>query len=112
MYVDRDITSWFNELEKIYNMIAVVGPRQAGKTTFLKRMMEGSDSSYISFDDPDNRELFNADIKKFEMQNMRRSDLTVLDEVQYCNEAGSKLKYLVDSDHKMWITSSSEILLT
>lgn len=123
MYVDRDLTPWFRKLGQIYNMIAVVGPRQAGKTTFLKRMGTDSDSiggeevsgsekiSYISFDDPDMRALFNLDVKKFEIEHLRRTSLTILDEVQYCSDAGSKLKYLVDSNYKMWITSSSEILL-
>jgi len=92
-------------------MIAVVGPRQAGKTTFLKRMMKDDDSAYLLFDDPDVRGLFNQDIKKFELQYLEGHEITVMDEVQQCTDAGSKLKYLVDTGRKMWITSSSEILL-
>ena len=111
MYVERDITSIFQKLSQVYNMIAMVGARQAGKTTFLKHMMEDQDSSYILFDDPDARILFNEDIKKFELQYVEGHEITVMDEVQYCTDAGSKLKYLVDSGRKMWITSSSEIIL-
>ena len=69
------------------------------------------DSSYVMFDDPDARTLFDEDIKKFELQYMKKDDLTVLDEVQYCKDAGRKIKYLVDSGRKLWITSSSEIIL-
>jgi len=93
-------------------MVALVGARQAGKTTFLKKQMENKNSSYILFDDPDARSLFEEDIKKFEKQFVSSYNVSVLDEVQYCKDAGGKLKYLVDTDHKLWITSSSEIILS
>jgi predicted AAA+ superfamily ATPase len=112
MYVKRDIRSKFDKISNSYNMIAVVGARQAGKTTFLKKQIENKNSSYILFDDPDARSLFEEDIKKFEKQFISSYNVSVLDEVQYCKDAGRKLKYLVDSDHKLWITSSSEIILS
>lgn len=112
MYVKRDAERRFNPLLETYDMIAVVGARQAGKTTFLKERMKEFDSSYVLFDDPDARALFDEDVKKFELQYVEGHEFTVLDEVQYCSDAGSKLKYLVDSGRKLWITSSSEILLS
>jgi predicted AAA+ superfamily ATPase len=111
MYVEREITNSFEEIAKAYNMVALVGARQAGKTTLLKELMKNRSSSYVMFDDPDARSLFDDDVKKFELQFMEGVDLTVLDEVQYCADAGRKLKYLVDSGRKLWITSSSEIIL-
>jgi len=112
MYVERDIRLKFHKIFKNYNMIAVVGARQAGKTTFLKKQMEGLKASYILFDDPDARNLFETDVKKFEVQYLEDFDVSVLDEIQYCRNAGRNLKYLVDSDRKLWITSSSEVLLS
>jgi predicted AAA+ superfamily ATPase len=112
MYVKRDTAKLFKSLSENYNMIAVVGARQAGKTTFLKEQMKKFDSSYVLFDDPDARALFDDDVKKFEMQYMEGHEISVLDEVQYLRDSGSKLKYLVDSGHNMWITSSSEILMS
>ena len=112
MYVKRDIRSRFDKISNSYNMVAVVGARQAGKTTFLKKQIENKNSSYILFDDPDARSLFEEDIKKFEKQYISSYNISVLDEVQYCKDAGRKLKYLVDSNHKIWITSSSEIILS
>jgi uncharacterized protein len=112
MYIKRDIRDKFDKISKNYNMVAVVGARQAGKTTFLKKQIENKKSSYILFDDPDARSLFEEDIKKFEKQYVSNHDVSVLDEVQYCKDAGRKLKYLVDSEHKLWITSSSEIILS
>lgn len=111
MYVKRDITKRFKSLSESYNIIAVVGARQAGKTTFLKEQMKELDSSYVLFDDPDARALFDEDVKKFEIQYIEGHELSVLDEVQYCKDSGSKLKYLVDSGRKLWVTSSSEILM-
>ncbi len=112
MYVKRDIKNKFDKISRNYKMVALVGARQSGKTTFLKKQIENKNSSYILFDDPDARSLFEEDIKKFEKQFISNKNVSVLDEVQYCKEAGEKLKYLVDSDHKLWITSSSEIILS
>ncbi len=112
MYVERKLREKFYKISENYNMVAVVGARQAGKTTFLKKQIENKASSYILFDDPDVRNLFEEDIKKFENQYISNHKVSILDEVQYCKDAGRNLKYLVDTDHKLWITSSSEIILS
>ncbi len=109
-YIEREITEKFRKVQSIYNLIAIVGARQAGKTTFLKEQMKQARCSYVLFDDPDARALF-EDIKKFEKQYAEGYEITVLDEVQYCEDAGRKLKYLADTGKKIWITSSSEIIL-
>ncbi len=112
MYVHREIKSKFEKNESIYGSIALVGVRQAGKTTFLKEEAKIRKSTYLSFDDPDIRNLFDEDIKKFEKQFTDGYELAVFDEVQYCKDAGRKLKYLIDKGKKIWITSSSEIILS
>ncbi len=111
MYVRRDLEPKFMALERHYPVMALVGPRQSGKTTMLKHLMRNYDSAYISFDDPDVRRLFSEDIKKFARQYMDGHELTVLDEVQYAKAPGQNLKYLADTGYRMWVTSSSEILL-
>lgn len=114
MYIERGIKAKFDKVRKVYSLIAVVGARQSGKTTFLKEQMKGLKSSYVLFDDPDARALFEEDIKKFERQYIEGYDVAILDEVQYCKDAGRKLKYLADtleSGKKIWITSSSEVIL-
>ncbi len=112
MYVHRDIEEKFLKIAGRYPVVALVGPRQAGKTTMLKNLMKGYNASYVLFDDPDARRLFDEDIKKFEVQYIAGYEIAVLDEIQYCRDAGSKLKYLADTGHKIWVTSSSEILLS
>lgn len=111
MYVERAQQSRFVKIDGLYPIVAVVGPRQAGKTTFLKHQLDFVNASYALFDDPDCRNLFDSDIKKFQTQYLEGRAVAVLDEVQYGKDAGSKLKFLADSGHKLWITSSSETLL-
>ena len=111
MYIEREILKKFEKLIGIYSIIAVVGARQSGKTTFLKEHIKQKKAVYLLFDDPDIRKLFDEDIKKFEKQYMGSNEISILDEVQYCKNAGIKLKYLADNNKKLLITSSSEIIL-
>lgn len=111
MYIKREIKEEFKLLSLEYNIIALVGARQAGKTTFLKENASAK-TSYLIFDDPDVRELFNEDIKKFEKQYLEGHEIVILDEVQYGTESGRKLKYLADKGRRLWITSSSQIVLS
>lgn len=110
MYVEREIKNHFLKVANTYPLIALVGARQSGKTTFLKEHLK-TNGNYLLFDDPDIRHLFDEDIKKFEIQYLKNS-INVLDEVQYCKNPGLNLKYLVDTGRKLWITSSSEVLLS
>ncbi|MFW5846828.1 MAG: ATP-binding protein [Nanoarchaeota archaeon] len=109
-YIERDLKSKFIKLSNTYKIIAIIGARQSGKTTFLKEKIGSSEIGYISFDDPDIRQMFEEDVKKFENQYLKK--LTILDEVHYCKDAGLKLKYLADKGYKLWLTSSSEAILS
>ncbi|MEA3558196.1 MAG: ATP-binding protein, partial [Candidatus Thermoplasmatota archaeon] len=110
MYIERDISEHFDKIKEIYNTIVVIGPRQAGKTTFL-RNRKGKQISYLLFDDPDIRSLFERDVKAFQERYLKGNQYSILDEVQVCEDAGINLKYLNDTGNNMWITSSSELLL-
>lgn len=111
MFISRELTPTFNKLQKTYLLLALVGARQSGKTTFLKEQMKQVRANYLLFDDPDVKEMFEEDIKKFEKQYVEGYDLCIFDEVQYCKNAGIKLKYLAEKGKKIWLTSSSEVLL-
>jgi hypothetical protein len=112
MYVPRELRARFEKLSRATSIIALVGARQAGKTTFLREHAKGMDCSYILFDDPDARAVFDDDVKRFESQYVEGHEISILDEVQYCRDAGMKLKYLADRGHRIWMTSSSEMLLS
>ena len=111
VYVERDIRERFEFLTGIYDMVAIVGPRQSGKTTFLRNRLSGDASSYVLLDDLEARRLFEENPRIFEQRFLEGRDVTVLDEVQHCSGAGRTLKYFVDTGRRLWITSSSEVLL-
>ncbi|MBI2577139.1 ATP-binding protein [Candidatus Woesearchaeota archaeon] len=111
MYLKREISRKFEKVNRSYPIVAIVGPRQAGKTTFLREYAKTADASYLLFDDPDVRAMFDEDVKKFESQYLEGHSVGILDEVQYGRDPGRKLKYLADKGRKLWITSSSEMLL-
>lgn len=111
MYLERDLKARFEPVTSSYPLVALIGPRQAGKTTFLKEEVKGRDAVYLMFDDPDIRSLFDEDVKKFESQYLEGHEFAVLDEVQYGKDAGAKLKYLADKGRKLWLTSSSQTIL-
>lgn len=110
MYVERSIKRKFEIIKESYPMIALVGARQSGKTTFLKEQIKGRGARYLLFDDPDVKEIFETDIKGFEQQYLDKK-VSIFDEVHYCRDAGQKLKYLADKGYKIWLTSSSETML-
>lgn len=110
MYVEREIAGSFDSAAKINSVVVIVGPRQGGKTTFLQEHPK-SGGVYLTFDDPDVKELFDLDIKRFENQYMKTDRITILDEIQYGKDPGRKLKYLADKGKKLWVTSSSQTAL-
>ncbi len=111
MYVEREIKEKFGAVAKEYGIVAIVGPRQAGKTTFLKERIKETDGTYVMLDDPDARELFDEDVKKFEKQYLEKDKVIAIDEAQYGMDAGRKLKYLADEGRKVWVSSSSQTIL-
>lgn len=111
MYVERELDAKFKKLANAYSIVAVVGPRQVGKTTFLKMQITNKNAAYLLFDDPDIRSIFDDDIKKFERQYIEGREIVVFDEAQSAKDPGQKLKYLADVGRKIWLTSSSETLL-
>ncbi|PIN88476.1 AAA family ATPase [Candidatus Pacearchaeota archaeon CG10_big_fil_rev_8_21_14_0_10_35_13] len=111
-FVSREVMNKFDSLVSVYPAIALVGARQAGKTTLLKEYSKTKNAGYLLFNDLDIRRLFEEDVKKFEKQYLEGYDYSILDEVHYCKNAGNNIKYLVDSGKKLWITSSSELILS
>ncbi len=111
MYVNRLTRKLFDKVFGAYKVVAIVGARQAGKTTFLLEQVREPGMQYVLFDDPDAKKMFEEDVKKFENQYIKGHEVTILDEVQNCTGAGQKIKYLADTGHKLLLTSSSEVLL-
>lgn len=114
MYIKRKIEYQIQASLKSKEIIAIVGPRQCGKTTLLKHIANGlNDINYISFDDLKALQMFNQDIETFVITYIKGKKFLFIDEFQYAKEGGKKLKYIYDSnDIKIFISGSSAIDLT
>ncbi len=91
------------QLEKVlpdvlttFPVVAIVGPRQSGKTTLCRNFF--SDKPYVSFENPDHKERFEADPRGF-LANY--PDGAVFDEVQRCPDLFSYLQEIVDRSSRM-----------
>lgn len=83
-------------LAGFYPIVAITGPRQAGKTTLAKGVFPGK--PYVSLEDPDARDFALADPRGFLAE---YPDGAVLDEAQRCPELFSYLQTRVDGDRRM-----------
>jgi hypothetical protein len=115
MYVERDLESKIKQYLSAPEIIAVVGARQAGKTTLLKHLQAGiKDSSFLTFEDIEIRELFDLDIKSFIELYVKPVRVIFIDEFQYSKMGGQGLKFIYDTvpDRKLIISGSSSLDLT
>jgi len=113
VYVVRDLEI---ELEKYLDkkeMLAILGPRQCGKTTMIENMLEkqkarGKKVNQLTFDDAKLRQLFENDTDSFIELHVKGFDLIFIDEVHYSKQSGRVLKYIFDKTKaKIIITGSS-----
>lgn len=115
IYIKRDLERLvFDYLDKP-EIIAILGPRQSGKTTLMKHIFETLDSvEFISFEDRKTLELFVEDEKSFAELYVKNNRYLFIDEFQYSKEGGKKLKYIYDQfpDTKLIISGSSAPGLT
>lgn len=64
-YIRRSLEKIVLQVTKEYPVVLLSGPRQVGKTTMLKKLMEGTERSYVSLDDLQERELARTDPELF-----------------------------------------------
>lgn len=113
MYIEREIQKEINKFITRREVLAVVGPRQSGKTTMLSHMAsvlrkKGKKVVFLTFEDRNSLSLFN-DIEDFKLM-YQDFDIIIIDEFQYATNAGQKLKYLFDTTGKKYIISGSSSL--
>jgi predicted AAA+ superfamily ATPase len=105
MKLQRNILESIQELIDKYPVIAVTGPRQSGKTTFLKTTF--SEYEYVNLENLDQREFALEDPNGFLK---RYSGKTIIDEAQRVPTLFSYLQTKVDEENRMghYILSGSQ----
>ncbi|MFH0854017.1 MAG: ATP-binding protein [bacterium] len=117
IYIKRDLEIKILPFLARKEAISIVGPRQAGKTTFISWLSEklkvsGKKVKLITFEKIADLELFQNNVEDFKSL-ISQYDCVIIDEFQYAKEGGQKLKYLYDTtDIKFIITGSSSLDLT
>ena len=110
MYHKRTLKNRWLEISKQFPVLLLTGPRQVGKTTFLKHIAE-KNRKYVSFDDPDARLMAKEDPAMF----FRRYPPPVLiDEIQYAPNILQYIKMQVDENRRpglFWLTGSQQFLM-
>jgi len=92
-YIRRTLASELSLALDQYPVVTVLGPRQSGKTTFVRH--EYPDFGYANLEDPELRALANEDPNAF-FSRFRRP--MIIDEVQRVPELLSTIQVLVDAE--------------
>lgn len=114
MYIERDLGVKIKKYLAKPEILAVIGPRQSGKTTLLKKIQsELPKSVFITFEDREELELFDQSPKLF-IQKYQNYCYLFIDEFQYARYGGKNLKLFYDTQPKtkIIISGSSAIDLT
>lgn len=94
--IKRQAETVLLDLAKGYPILAITGPRQAGKTTLAQSTFPGK--RYVSLEDLDEREFADQDPRGFLA---RFPDGAILDEAQRCPNLFSYLQTRVDAEKRM-----------
>lgn len=109
-YIKRDLEDQIISLTKEYSCILITGPRQVGKTTCLRRLMDEG-REYVTLDDIEERSLAKRDPALFFQMH---STPIMIDEVQYAPELFSYIKIEIDNGAApgaFWLTGSQSFKL-
>jgi uncharacterized protein len=111
MHIKRKIEVQILDAATEYPVIALIGPRYAGKTTLVQ--MAFPDHKYVSLEDFDQRELALADPRRFLTEYPSSSGI-ILDEIQNAPQLLSYMQTIVDREKKKGffvVTGSQNILV-
>jgi predicted AAA+ superfamily ATPase len=103
--INRQAIATLKQLAKGFPVVAITGPRQSGKTTLAKFVFKNK--TYVSLEDPDQREFAMTDPRGFLAQ---YPEGAILDEVQRVPVLFSYLQRIVDENPQvgLFILTGSE----
>ncbi len=123
-YLGRDIIAELEKWLERREIIAIKGPRQAGKTTILKMLKEyliehkkvpAANIIYMNLEDRDILDIFSKDpkeyVRSYLLTGAKEKVYFLIDEFQYLKDGGQKIKLLYDTFEgvKFIITGSSSL---
>lgn len=102
VYIKRLLEDKIRNGAKSFPVIALIGPRQAGKTTLAKNIF--TDYLYVNLELPETRQFAKNDPKTFLLQSKKM----IIDEIQNVPKLFSYIQVLVDEDkEKKFVISGS-----
>jgi len=107
--IKREAKAELIKLARQFKAVAVIGPRQSGKTTLTRHVF--SDKPYVNLENPDMRRFALEDPRGFLFH---FNEGAVIDEVQRAPELFSYLQQILDEDEKKGkyiLTGSNNFLL-
>ncbi|HUX94303.1 MAG TPA: ATP-binding protein [Bacteroidales bacterium] len=107
--IKREAESELLSLAKSFKAVAVIGPRQSGKTTLTRYLF--SEKPYVNLENPDDRRYALDDPRGFLSKYINGA---VIDEVQRVPELFSYLQQILDGDNRKGrfiLTGSNNFLL-
>ncbi|NOZ80279.1 MAG: ATP-binding protein [DPANN group archaeon] len=109
MYIPRLLEGEIKRHIKRKEIVAVIGPRQVGKTTLINHLLKDFKRvKTVSFDDLEAKNLFETNTDAFVKLYIEGYDYLFIDEIQYSGSSGRILKYIYDTqDIKIFISGSS-----
>jgi len=114
MYIKRKLEGKILKYLNSPEIIAVVGPRQCGKSTMLNSVFDKLENvSRVNFEDRAALNMFEKNIDDFIALYVKGKKYLFIDEFQYAKKGGQKLKYIFDENKiKIFISGSSAIDMT
>jgi predicted AAA+ superfamily ATPase len=97
LYFSRDLEKKLPKIAKSFKVLALIGPRQSGKTTLVRAAFD--QHAFVSLEDLDIRNYATADPRGFLAQYHYKTGV-ILDEIQYVPELLNYIKTIVDEEKK------------
>lgn len=114
-YIHRELETKIKKYLPLPEILAIVGPRRSGKTTFLNELKNHLPNClYLTFENEIILDLFDLNIDSFAARYLASCKYLIIDEFQHAKKGGKNLKYLYDTfpGKKIIISGSSSPDLT